>query len=358
MDMKDYIKEAKKEENLRMNRIKDIIDLIMSMQALRYGISLAEIQEKYEVSRRTATRMKDIVLELCPQVEELQTHSRTKRWGIRNRFQGKAVNLYNYTSCDIVNIENIKELCKINNLEIKTDILDKLINSIKSSTSTNLSALDNDIEALLECEGFAVRQGSSYKVDNEILSKIRIALLSMKKIQFNYKSADYTIDKNTGFRKIACLKPIKTVTVEPLGILYGERHYLVAKDNDKIKNYLIHKIENLEVLDKYVTPDNDFNLKTYANESFGIFHDEILKVKLKFKKEIAEDVLNYNFHPTQKVTQQKNGSVIVEFTSSGTKSILFNLFKWGNNVEIISPKKLKDRYKNYLNEIINYLNLS
>jgi len=348
MDMKDYIKE----DNLRMNRIKDIIDLIMSMQALRYGISLAEIQEKYEVSRRTATRMKDIVLELCPQVEELQINSRTKRWG----FKGKAVNLYNYTSCDIVNIENIKELCKINNLEIKTDILDKLINSIKSSTNTNLSALDNDIEALLECEGFAIKQGSSYKVDNGILSKIRIALLSMKKIQFNYKSADYTIDKNTGFRKIKGLKPIKTVTVEPLGILYSERHYLVAKDEDKIKNYLIHKIENLEVLDEYITPDNDFDLKTYANESFGIFHDEILKVKLKFKKEIAEDVLNYNFHPTQKITQLKNGSVVVEFTSSGTKSILFNIFKWGNNVEIVSPKKLKDRYKNYLKEIIVNLN--
>lgn len=348
MDMKDYIKE----DNLRMNRIKDIIDLIMSMQALRYGISLAEIQEKYEVSRRTAIRMKDVVLELCPQVVELQVNSKTKRWG----FKGKAVNLYNYTPDDVVDIENIKELCKINNLEIKHYVLDKLINSIKSSTNTNLSAYDNDIEALLECEGFAIKQGSSYKVDNETLSKIRIALLSMKKIQFNYKSADYTIDKNTGFRKIACLKPIKTVIVEPLGILYGERHYLVAKDSDKIKNYLIHKIENLEVLDEYVTPDNDFDLKTYANESFGIFHDEILKVKLKFKKEIAEDVLNYNFHPTQKITQLKNGSVVVEFTTSGTKSILFNLFKWGTNVEIVSPKKLKDRYKNYLKEIIVNLN--
>jgi len=347
MDMKDYIKE----DNLRMNRIKDIIDLIMSMQALRYGVSLAEIQEKYEVSRRTATRMKDIVLELCPQAVELQTNSRVKRWG----FKGKAVNLYNYTPDDIVDIENIKELCKINNLEIKTDVLNKLINSIKSSTNTNLSAYDNNIEALLECEGFAVRQGSNYKIDSELLSKIRIALKSMKKVQFDYNSTDYEIDKNTGFRKIACLKPTKTVTVEPLGIIYNERHYLVAKDKDKIKNYMIHKISNFEILEEYVSPDNDFDLKKYAQESFGVFHDEPVKVQLKFNKEIAEDVLNYNFHPTQNIAQQKNGSVVVEFTSSGIKSILFNLFKWGSNVEIVSPKKLKDRYRNYLNEVLNNL---
>ncbi len=351
MDMKEYIKE----DNLRMNRIKDIIDLIMSMQALRYGISLAEIQEKYEVSRRTATRMKDIVLELCPQVEELQINSRTKRWG----FKGKAVNLYNYTSCDIANIENIKELCKINNLEIKTEVLDKLINSIKSSANTNLSALDNDIEALLECEGFAVRQGSNYKIDSELLSKIRIALLSMKKVRFCYNSTDYEIDKNTGFRKIKGLKPTKTVTVEPLGIIYNERHYLVAKDinnSGKIKNYMIHKISNFELLEDYVSPDNDFDLKKYTQETFSVFHDELVKVKLKFNKEIAQDVLNYNFHPTQKITQLKNGSVVVEFATSGTKSILFNLFKWGTNVEIVSPKKLKDRYRNYLKEIMINLN--
>lgn len=347
MNMKDYIKE----DNLRMNRIKDIIDLIMSMQALRYGVSLAEIQEKYEVSRRTATRMKDIVLELCPQAVELQTNSRVKRWG----FKGKAVNLYNYTPDDIVDIENIKELCKINNLEIKTDVLDKLINSIKSSTNTNLSAYDNDIEALLECEGFAARQGSNYKIDGELLSKIRVALKSMKKVRFDYNSADYEIDKKTGFRRIKGLKPTKTVIVEPLGIIYNERHYLVAKDRDKIKNYMIHKISNFEILEEYVSPDNAFDLKKYTQESFGVFHDELVKVKLKFNKEVAEDVLNYNFHPTQKITQQKNGSIIVEFTSSGTKSILFNLFKWGSNVEIVSPKKLKDRYRNYLNEVLENL---
>ena len=42
-----------------------------------------------------------------------------------------------------------------------------------------------------------------------------------------------------------------------------------------------------------------FNLKKWAESSFGIFHDNPVQVKLKFKKEIADDVMKSNFHQTQ-----------------------------------------------------------
>ena len=348
MDMKDYIKE----DNLRMNRIKDIIDLIMLMQSRTQGISLAEIQEEFEVSRRTAQRMKDVVINLYPdKVVELQENSKIKRWG----FKGKAVNLYNFNADNIADLENIKELCKINNLSNKIDVLDRIIESIKSANNPNLITLENDLEPLMECEGYALRQGASFKIDNKILSTIRTAIKSMKKLEFSYQSKDYydIAEKNlAGFRIQKGLKPKKTVTVEPLGILYGEKHYLVAKNNGKIKQYLLHRISDMKLLDEYYTLDSDFKLKEWANSSFGIFHDKPMNVKLKFKKEIADDVLKYNFHPTQQIKQQKNGAVIVTFTTSGSKSILFNVFKWGTNVEIVAPKELREKYVNMLNCVI------
>ena len=63
--------------------------------------------------------------------------------------------------------------------------------------------------------------------------------------------------------------------------------------------------------------------------------------------------MKYNFHPTQEIKQQKNGAVIVTFKSSGTKSILWNIFKWGTNVEIIAPKKIREQYVKLLKEIYN-----
>ena len=68
--------------------------------------------------------------------------------------------------------------------------------------------------------------------------------------------------------------------------------------------------------------------------------------------------MKYNFHPTQQIKQQKNGAVIVTFTSSGTKSILWNIFKWGTNIEIVEPKSLKNMYISYIVEIYNTLLIS
>ncbi len=339
-------------DEFRYERILNIIDLIMTMQSNTNGVSLKEIQESYSVSRRTAQRMKDIIMNLYPQVTELQSNSKIKRWG----FKGKPVNLYNFSSDDIADLENIKELCKINNLLDKLPVLNKVIEGIKSANNPNLTTLENDMEALLYSEGYAVRQGASFTIEKSILYSIRTAVKSMKKLQFDYQAKDYydINEKNiAGYRIQKGLKPKKLVVAEPLGILYGERHYLVAKNDGKIKQYLLHRISDIKVIDEYFTPDFDFNLKEWANLSFGIFRDNVINVKLKFKKEIADDVIKYNFHPTQQIKQQKRGDVVVTFTSSGTKSILWNIFKWGTNVEIVAPKNLKEQYVNYLKDVQN-----
>ena len=340
------------ENELRFERILNIIDLIMTMQSRTRGVSLKEIETTYAISRRTAQRMKDIVLSLYPQVTELQTNSKVKRWG----FKGKPVNLSNFSADDIADLTSIKELCKINNMQDKLPVLDKVINTIKMCNNPNLHSIETDTDVLLESEGFAVRQCAGFNINSNLLLIIRTAIKSMKKLEFSYQAKDYypLEEKNlAGFRIQKGLKPKKTVVVEPYGILYGERHYLVAKENGKIKQYLLHRISDIKITEEYFTPDAAFNLKKWAESSFGIFHDDPVQVKLKFKKEIADDVMKYKFHPTQEIKQQKNGAVIVTFKSSGTKSILWNIFKWGTNVEILGPKELREKYMNMLNKILN-----
>ena len=94
-------------------------------------------------------------------------------------------------------------------------------------------------------------------------------------------------------------------------------------------------------------------MKEYSEKSFGVYQGEIYNVKLKFIPEAAEDVLNYNFHPTQKMKQEPDGSVIVNFKASGDKHIMWNLFKWGYAVEILAPITLKSKYKAYIEDVKN-----
>ena len=77
-----------------------------------------------------------------------------------------------------------------------------------------------------------------------------------------------------------------------------------------------------------------------------------MKVELLFTPDVAEDVLNFSFHPTQKVKQNDDGSVTVKFKASGELEILWHIFKWGDKVKILAPTKLKKMYVEYLENVL------
>ena len=133
---------------------------------------------------------------------------------------------------------------------------------------------------------------------------------------------------------------------EFLGYLAREK----AKGDD-IYTFLLHKFENLELTDK-TFDKGDFDLQEYTNLSFGVYHGEVLDVKLLFSKELAQEASQYNFHPTQKIKQKADGTVEVNFKASGDKSIIWHVFKWGSGCKILAPKSLKDEYTKYLKECL------
>lgn len=149
----------------------------------------------------------------------------------------------------------------------------------------------------------------------------------------------------------------KDKILSPLGLLFGEKIYLVAIEDNKGGEpftYLLHRFQNLKLTNKKFD-SNGFDLREFAKKSFGVFQGEIYNVKLNFDATAAEDASNYNFHPTQKGKWEKDGSYTVTFKASGDKHIIWNLFKWGDTVKIIAPKELKKKYKEYLQKVLTNL---
>lgn len=314
------------EDKPRYSRVSDIIDLIVFMLSKLNGVSLNDIQERFNVSRRTAERMRDSVLSILPQVDEIETNERCKRWGFTNYSLNELVSFSNE---NIAFLENLKPACdKMSQTE-----LDEILTKIKALKYKHNKMDENQVELLLQSEGYAVRQSQNYKVDLNVVSVIRQAIKDNKKITVEYK----------GKKRI----------LKPLGMIYGEKVHLIARERakgDGEYNYVLHKIQNATITNDKFDP-NGFDLQEFSKKSYGVYFGEIYNVKLKFIPEAAEDVLNYNFHPTQKIKQEPDGSVIVTFKASGDKHIMWNLFKWGYAVEILAPQDLKKKYKKYIDEI-------
>lgn len=68
---------------MRFKKAETILSLALEMQASRMGVSLQDISEKFDVTHRTAQRMRDAILRIFPHVEEItEEDSGVKRWRI------------------------------------------------------------------------------------------------------------------------------------------------------------------------------------------------------------------------------------------------------------------------------------
>ena len=319
----------------RLVKTEQIIELAMMFQNSFCGLCIDDIKDYFECSRRSAERMKALLFDLFPdKIEEVPTNDKKKRW----RFIKGTMNvLISFTADDFANLEYLKSL---SNDEQRGKALDELIAKIKALTpQKNLRTLDTDIDAILETEGFAVRQHSKNKVEKSVLEKIRIAMLSFKKLKFDYKLSEET----------------KNITINPYGLIIADKYYLVGFNEyvNGLRQYRVDRISNLEILEEYFEKDEQFDLKKYMENSFGVYQEEPYNITLEFNFDVREDVLNYYFHPTQKMKELENGKVQVKFKAGGSYAICQELFKWGCSVKIKAPEELREYYKTYLSDVLN-----
>ena len=314
------------EDKPRYSRVSDILDLAVFMSSRLQGVTISEIAQRYNVSRRTAERMRDSLTCIFPQIDEIETEDNQKHWGFTNYSISQFIN---FTPKELVNLEQLQR--RTTNHELKEE-LSKTIEKIKAFNRKTNNTVENNIELYLQTEGYAIRQMPQYKISVQTIDIIRNALQNSKMVEGIYHN--------------------KKRLIEPLGMIYGEKIYLVAKEKakgDGIYNYLLHKFKALKLTDK-VFDKGDFNLQEYTNMSFGVYHGEILDVKLSFSPEIAPEAKEFNFHPTQKIKEEKDGSLTVSFKASGNKEIIWHVFRWGDGCKIISPKTLQTEYKKYLSD--------
>ena len=306
----------------------DLFDLAMQMQSSSEGLSLNDIQSLYHVSRRTAERMRDALLRYFPQMEEVESDERIKRWRITQRSLNTLISFSTEelatfkTAIDCLQQHNLSEQAEnLRHIELK------LRNLIKPEQKQRIEV---DAEELMKAEGLALRPGPSMVIDESILAAIREAILSCHQIKVVY------YNKKTG--------KTNTNTLMPYGILYGERnHYLVARHSDgyfgdAVHHFILSNIQKIEILPETYQIPEDFSLAKHAEQSFGVFQEEPFEVEWLFDKEAAPDAKRYIFHPSQTMTENPDGSLTVKFKAGGKKEMKWHLYTWEDHVKVIKPE--------------------
>lgn len=315
---------------MRHEPTRRLFRLALQLAGTRTGLTLDEMARHLDVSRRTAERLRDSLLELFPTLEAWEDDDRIKRWRMPG---GALAGISEPRSDTVAAVEISARECATRGETDRATLLCEAAAILRTLMRPGaLAKAEPDIEALMQAEGIAMRPGPRPVIAPGVLANIRRAILGMQLIVVRYTPGG----ADEPATRILC----------PYGILNGGRGWLVAhvENLPDMRLWRLDRIASVDLLDRNFDRREDFSLAQYAAQSFGVFQEEPHDIVLRFSPDAVEDAAGWMFHPTQTMERQGDGSLIVRFRAGGAKEICWHLFTWGEAVQIVSPDHLQRTY--------------
>lgn len=173
---------------------------------------------------------------------------------------------------------------------------------------------------------------------------IQDAIDQNKQIDFTYNV--YGVDKKLHPRRE------KSYIVSPYQIINGVKPYVICNTNnhDNISNYRIDRMTDIKILDNISRPIREldgleygFNMPKHVAEHAYMFTDKVARVKLRVKKGIIGQVIDY-FGTDFVVREETEDEAVIQLRSS-EQAMVFWAMQYGDYVEVLEPERIRDKVK-------------
>ncbi len=316
----------------------DLLRLAELASARHRGVGFTEIEETFNVDRRTAQRMTKALETVFPHVETSTDNERRKYWklggGDLRLVASQGIHDAELTALEM-SIRRAEREGSANDAESLRRLRDRLLAMMPGPHKRRAEA---DAEALLEAQGFASRPGPRVVSDIKLLSVITEALRAPLELKILYHGARDDSPKER--------------FVEPHGLLLGTRRYLVAKPSQgdgRMRRFRLDRIQEALITPRSFARDPNFDLETFSAEAFGSFHSEAEfgPVAWRFSARAAPTARQFVFHPKQEMFDHPDGTLTVSFSASGHMEMAWHLYQWGDQVEVVFPDSLREMVESY-----------
>ncbi len=144
--------------------------------------------------------------------------------------------------------------------------------------------------------------------------------------------------------------------LSPYHLFYNDHTwYVLGKpdSNDQVCTFKLNRIRKLTILDRCFVEDEKFDLKEQLARAWSMVPEgKLYHVKLRFSPEVAHDVAETQWHSTQTVTFNDDGSAIVEFLVDGLSEITWWILSYGDKVQVLAPAVLRQKIVGLAQNII------
>ncbi len=147
------------------------------------------------------------------------------------------------------------------------------------------------------------------------------------------------------YQSLRATEPVEH-EVHPYGIAYHKQAlYLVAfsSDNREIRHYKINRISEVDNSGPPFNEPKHFELDAYFADAFGVYLDGGRKQKavVRFGRPVARFLREYEWHPSQKLTPQKDGSILFEVEVASFVELKSFIQSFGKHAVVLEPEDLR-----------------
>ena len=117
-----------------------------------------------------------------------------------------------------------------------------------------------------------------------------------------------------------------------------------AHNRKGLRLFLVDRIQSVVVTKERFDVPEEYSVEDLTGSAFGLIDEEMMQVKLRFDEKIGHLVRERTWHPKQKLTEQTDGSVVLEFAAGGSGEILSWVFSFLPHVEVLEPDSLRIKF--------------
>lgn len=111
----------------------------------------------------------------------------------------------------------------------------------------------------------------------------------------------------------------------------------------KIRTFSLSRIRQATPQKTTFTIPKSFDFKKITGSRFGIhWGEDEQQVDIKFSSKTAPYIVERNWHPSQKIVNNPDGSIQLQLTVNHTLELKRWIMSWGKDAEVVQPQKLRN----------------
>jgi proteasome accessory factor B len=153
-------------------------------------------------------------------------------------------------------------------------------------------------------------------------------------------------------RKVRVGYPHKTYVNDRLVAPYfvepnpsGHSRYLIGHDSfsNQVRTFKVERIQHAELTSERFDIPPEFQIADRFRHAWGVSDEDTVHVRLRFlDASAAQRVLETNWHPSQRLETEPDGSLLMTLDVGGLLEITPWILSWGSAVEVLDPPALRE----------------